>query len=176
MNKKTLWITRTAIFLALLVAGQYLTKPAGQLITGSAVNFVLITAALTAGVYSAGTVAVLSPIFAAMAGIAPNWALVPYIALGNLVLVVLVYLIASQKYKGAALRMTMSAVGVVVGAAAKCGILMFGVATFVAPTMPEAGAANMLKIFAFTSQMPTALIGGAIAVIIAPVIKKAVLR
>ena len=37
---KIKWITRTAVFIALLVAFQYATKPMGQYVTGSAVNFI----------------------------------------------------------------------------------------------------------------------------------------
>ena len=174
MNKKILWITRTAIFLALLVAGQYLAKAGGQPVAGSVVNTVLITAALTAGIYSAGTVAVLSPIFAALAGIAPNWAFVPYIAIGNLVLVVAVCLIASPNYKSRLTRIVMSVAGVLVGAALKSLALWQGVELFLVPTLPEKGAQTVMKMFAFFPQLTTALIGGAIALIIAPVIKKAI--
>ena len=46
MNKKIRWITETAIMLALLVTLQALTKPMGQLVTGSCVNAVLAIAAL----------------------------------------------------------------------------------------------------------------------------------
>ena len=41
MRKKVLWITETAVMLALLVTLQALTKPMGQLVTGSCVNAVL---------------------------------------------------------------------------------------------------------------------------------------
>ena len=41
MNKKILWITETAVMLALLVTLQAVTKPLGQLVTGSCVNAVL---------------------------------------------------------------------------------------------------------------------------------------
>ena len=41
MNKKTLWITETAVMIALLVALQWATKPLGQFVTGSCVNLVL---------------------------------------------------------------------------------------------------------------------------------------
>ena len=35
MKKKILWITETAVLLALLITLQWLTKPLGQLVTGS---------------------------------------------------------------------------------------------------------------------------------------------
>ena len=44
--KKTVWIARTAVCLALLIAIQFLTKSLGQLVTGSCVNLVLAIAAV----------------------------------------------------------------------------------------------------------------------------------
>ena len=38
MRKKVLWITETAVMLALLVTLQALTKPMGQLVTGSKIR------------------------------------------------------------------------------------------------------------------------------------------
>ena len=55
--KKTVWIARTAVCLALLIAIQFLTKSLGQLVTGSCVNLVLAIAALIGGVWSGVTVA-----------------------------------------------------------------------------------------------------------------------
>ena len=49
MNKKIRWIAETAVMLALLVTLQALTKPMGQLVTGSFVNTVLAVAALVGG-------------------------------------------------------------------------------------------------------------------------------
>ena len=46
MSKKVRWITETAVMLALLVTLQALTKPAGQLVTGSCVNAVLAVSVL----------------------------------------------------------------------------------------------------------------------------------
>ena len=64
MNKKILWITETAIMLALLVTLQALTKPLGQLVTGSCVNAILAVTVLVAGISSGVTVAVISPVLA----------------------------------------------------------------------------------------------------------------
>ena len=47
--KKTTWIARTAVCLALLLAVQFFTKSLGQLVTGSCVNLVLAVAALIGG-------------------------------------------------------------------------------------------------------------------------------
>ena len=71
MRKKLLWITETAVMLALLIALQALTKPMGQLVTGSFVNAVLAVTVLVAGLSSGITVAVISPVLAYLLGIAP---------------------------------------------------------------------------------------------------------
>lgn len=69
--EKTVWIARTAVCLALLIAIQFLTKSLGQLVTGSCVNLVLAIAALIGGVWSGVTVAVISPFCAYLLGIGP---------------------------------------------------------------------------------------------------------
>ena len=77
MNKKIRFITETAVMLALLVALQAVTKPLGQLVTGSFVNTVLAVTVLFAGLYSGITVAVISPVLAYLLGIAPQILTVP---------------------------------------------------------------------------------------------------
>ena len=96
MHKKVQWITETAVMLALLVALQALTKPMGQLVTGSFVNTVLAVAVLVAGLYSGMVVAFVSPVLAYLLGIAPQILTVPAIMVGNTVFVVLLFYIASK--------------------------------------------------------------------------------
>ena len=50
MNQKIRWITQTAVMLALLVALQAITKPLGQLVTGSFVNAILALTVLLVGI------------------------------------------------------------------------------------------------------------------------------
>ena len=99
MNRKILWITETAVMLALLVALQAITKPMGQLVTGSFVNAVLAVTVLVAGLYSGITVAVISPVLAYLLGIAPQILTVPAIMIGNCVFVTLLYYIAGKDSK-----------------------------------------------------------------------------
>ena len=70
MNKKIRWITETAVMLALLVCLQALTKPMGQLVTGSCVNAVLAVSALVGGLGCSLVVALCSPVLAFLLGIA----------------------------------------------------------------------------------------------------------
>ena len=99
MKKKIWWITETAVMLALLVTLQTLTKPMGQLVTGSFVNAVLAVTVLVAGLYSGVTVALISPVLAYLLGIAPQILTVPAIMVGNTVYVVLLYFIAGTDSK-----------------------------------------------------------------------------
>ena len=88
-------LTETAVMTALLIVLQAVTKPAGQYITGTCVNAVLAVSVLAAGLWSGIAVALLSPLFAFLLGIGPQLPpIVPSIAVGNLVFVLLLGLLA----------------------------------------------------------------------------------
>ncbi len=164
MNTKNL--TRTAILIALLVALQAATKPLGnQFITGSCVNLVLAVAALFCGPASASIVAIVSPFFAYLLGIAPQIWLAPAIALGNLVYV-LILCALSKSVKGNAGGI----VSVVVGALCKFAVLFVVIVKLLIP-MSKLPAPVALQ-FSWP-QIVTALIGGCLALVIVPALKKA---
>ena len=93
MKKNVRLITETAVMLALLIALQALTKPMGQLVTGSCVNAVLAITALLVGLGSGIAVALISPLCAFLLRIAPNFVTVLPIMAGNVCFVVLLRLI-----------------------------------------------------------------------------------
>ena len=178
MQKKTRWITQTAVMLAMLIALQSLTKPMGQVVTGSCVNAILAMTALVCGMSSGLTVALLSPIFAFLLGIAPNMATVPAIMAGNTVFVLLINLIyGKQAWRHIAAWLTAAfakfavlyilVVWIICGVAAE-GLLAQGILK--APMLNALPAA-----FSWT-QLITALIGGGAAMLTVPVLKKAVRR
>ena len=177
MNKKIRWITETAVLLALLVTLQALTKPMGQLVTGSCVNAILAISALVGGMSCGMTVALISPVLAFLLGIAPQILTVPAIMAGNTVYVVLLFVIA-----GKSKNIVRKVIAWAVAAAAKfaalyaivvgliCGVLADGL--LAAGTLKE----PMLKALPATFSWPqliTALIGGAVALVMVPVLKKA---
>jgi len=183
MNKKILWITQTAVMLALLVSLQALTKPLGQLVTGSCVNAVLAVAVLLVGMSSGITIALISPVCAFLFGIAPNFITVLPIMIGNVCFVVLPRLIAGD---GKEIWRKIAALAV--SAVVKFGVLYIlvvkvicglaqgmllgkkiGSTVLLAPPMLE-----MLPTMFAWPQLFTALIGGALALLIVPVLKKAV--
>ena len=94
MKKRILWITETAVMLALLIVLQWATKPLGQIVTGSCVNAVLAVAVLLGGLWCGLTVALISPFCAFLLGVGPQViAIVPAIALGNAVFVLVLHFV-----------------------------------------------------------------------------------
>ena len=160
MRKKILWITETAVMLALLVAVQGLTSGLGnQFITGSCVNLM----------------AAISPFVAFLFGIGPKFIqLIPVIAVGNLVLVLVLSLLKSK-------QVWHSVVAWIVAAVAKFGTLYILMVKLVVPalvaggTIPAKAAATIAVQFGWP-QLVTALIGGGLALVIVPAVRKALKR
>lgn len=174
MKKSVLWITRTAIFTALLIVTQFVTAPLGNtLVTGSIVNLILIMSAMTCGLSSGLMVAVISPVFAKLFGIGPLWPIVPFIMAGNAVLTVIWSLIGNRVIVN---KHVSRIIALVVGAVCKFLVLYIGVVKVAIPlflNLPEKQASVIANTFSIP-QLITASIGGAIAVVILPVIKKAI--
>ena len=178
MRKKLLWITETAVMLALLVALQAITKPMGQLVTGSFVNAVLAVTVLVAGLYSGITVAIISPILAYLLGIAPQILTVPAIMVGNTVFVVLLHFIAGKDSKKLVRQVMAWAAAAVAKFAALYAIVVWLICGVFSESLLASGMlkAPMLKALPATFSWPqlvTALIGGAVALLITPVLRKA---
>ena len=91
-------MTETAVLLALLVALQAVTKPLGQLVTGSCVNAVLAVAALFTGPGGGLTIALVSPVCAFLLGIAPNFVTVLPIMMGNAAYVLLLHFVSGKVF------------------------------------------------------------------------------
>ena len=178
MNKKIRWITETAVMLALLISLQAITKPLGQLVTGSCVNTILAVATLVGGLSCGLVIALCSPVLAFLMNIAPQILTVPAIMAGNCVYVVLLALLADKSGK----NILRQAIAWITAAAAKFAALYAIVVGLICGVLSEgllaSGAmkAPMLKALPATFSWPqlfTALIGGAIALAITPVLRKA---
>ena len=183
MRKKILWLTETAVMRALLVALQAITKPMGQLVTGSCVNAILAITVLLVGMSGGIAVALVSPVCAFLLGIAPNFVTVLPIMIGNVCFVVLLRLIAGKTHK----PIWRQPVALVTAAGVKFGVLYLLVVKIICGLASGALlgkklgdivvlAPPMLKLlptmFAWP-QLFTALIGGAVALLIVPVLRKA---
>jgi hypothetical protein len=178
MNKKILWITQTAVMLALLVALQAITKPMGQLVTGSFVNAVLAVTVLVAGLYSGITVAVVSPVLAYLLGIAPQILTVPAIMVGNTVFVMLLYFVAGKDSKKIVRQIAAWLAAAAAKFAALYAIVEWLICGMLAEELLASGVMKqpMLKMLPATFSWPqlfTALIGGGAALLMVPVLRKA---
>lgn len=173
-KEKIFWITHTAIFIALLIVLQAATAPLGNvMITGTIVNLLLIVSAMTCGLASGLSVAVISPIIAKFFGIGPLWILIPFIAAGNIVLILLWYFIGNQN-RGQ--KYIAYIVALVTAAAAKFFVLYIGIVQVAIPlflNLPEQQASIISHMFSIP-QLITALAGGIIAAMILPSLKKAI--
>ena len=178
MNKKIRWITETALMLALLVSLQAITKPLGQIVTGSCVNAILAVSVLVGGLGSGLTVALVSPVLAFLLGIAPQILTVPAIMAGNSVYVLLLHLLADREGKDLPRQAAAWLLAAVGKFAALYLIVVKVICGVMAPALLEAGTlkAPMLKALPATFSWPqlvTALLGGAVALVIVPVVRKA---
>lgn len=178
MKQKIRWITQTAVMLALLVSLQALTKGFGQLVTGSFVNAVLAVAVLIGGLGCGITVALVSPVLAFLLGIAPQILTVPAIMAGNSVYVLLLHLLADRDGR----KLIRQIAAWLVAAVAKFAVLYAVVVGLICGVLSDALLAAgtlkppMLQALPATFSWPqlvTALIGGAVALLIVPVLKKA---
>ena len=162
-------MVRTALMIALLVTLQYVTKAGGQFVTGSCVNAVLAIAVLTCGIVSGLTVALISPFMAFLLGIGPALVyIVPAIAVGNAVFVLLLHLLCKK-------AIWQQAASLFAAAFAKFAALYLLVSVLLCNILPL--KPMQIKTFQATFSWPqlvTALIGGAVALAIVPVIKKAI--
>ena len=176
MKKKTLWLTHSALMLALLITLQSLTRGLGQIVTGSCVNAVLAAATLLINCSSGLAVALLSPIFAFLLGIAPQLVTVPAIMAGNAVFV----LVLSLLHRGSASPVRQIILWLT-AAVAKFAVLHILVVRIICGAASGALMENgLLKAPMLTNlpvmftwpQLITALIGGALALVITPIVKK----
>ena len=177
MRKKILWVTETAVMLALLVTLQALTKPMGQMVTGSCVNAILAVSAVVGGAGCGLVVALVSPVLAFLLGIAPQILTVPAIMVGNTVYVVLLSVLADKTGK----NLVKQAIAWIAAAGAKFAALYTIVVWLICGVFSEGLlASGMLKAPMLTAlpatfswpQLITALIGGAVALLIVPVLRK----
>ena len=183
MTKQTTtirFLTYTAMGIALVILAQWLGNllPAGativgpfavkQLVTGSLVNCILIVFAACVGLGSAVTVGLLSAVMASIIGVGPQiLPIVPLIACGN-ALLALVYWLVSEKWEKPGLA------GVLLAAALKCAFLWLTIPAVLGAltALPAKQAAAMSVMFSWPQGL-TALVGGLLALIIIPRLRKA---
>ena len=191
MKKTITWIAQTAVMLALLIClqwvGSLIPEPtAKQLVTGTLVNCVLAITVLIAGMSNGITVAVISPVCAFLFGIAPNIVTVLPIMVGNVCYVVLLRLIIGKTGK----PFWKQPVALITASAVKFGVLYLLVVVVICGLASGAllgqkvgdtvvlaePMLKMLPVMFTWPQLITAFSGGALALAVSPVLRKALHR
>ncbi|MGE5592282.1 MAG: hypothetical protein ACM3X3_01175, partial [Betaproteobacteria bacterium] len=152
MSRSVVFLTRTAVLLALTLAIQMAGMP--QYATGPLVNTMLYIAATFVGIGSGVAIGVVTPVIAFWRGILPPplGPMIPFIAIGNAVLVI-VFGLLERRGRLAAI------VGIAAASVLKF-LVLSGAVRFVVQVKPA--IANMMQ----TPQLVTALAGGAIAFVV----------
>lgn len=174
LKSRSLWVTRTAIFIALIIVLQFITAPFGNiLITGSLVNLLLVVSVMTCGLSSGIAVSMLSPVMAKLFGIGPFWGIIPFIILGDLTLSAVWYFIGG---KAKLRKPTAYIIALVAAAVAKFLILYFSIVKLAVPILLKLPnqQANVVSNMFSVPQLITAVIGGAAATAILPVLQKSI--
>lgn len=178
-KKVSIFIARTAVLLALVMAAQAIglaipEQTTKQLIVGSLVNFILFIAVMGIGLTGASVIAVTNPFLVLLFQTAPlnNIALVPFLALGNFILVLMFYLferLINKKFFNSKRIFTL--LSIAVSAIFKGVYLWFvflNIAKLFVPKVPD------IVVLTFSyPQLITAAIGGILAFFVIPALRKA---
>ena len=176
-NKQALFITQTAVMLALLIGIQFVTRSLGQFVTGSLVNMILLVSVFTIGLGGGLIVAVCSPFLAFFAGIGPAFIqIVPFVAVANALSVMIGRIAGKFIGKGSLKDIALAASGLVAASVIKTGFLWVGLVLIALPMIPGINEKQIAVISAaFTwPQLVTGCIGGALAMAAVPVLRKAI--
>lgn len=184
LHKRLLWISETAIFLALLVALQYVlgfiggAPLVGQIITGSVVNLLLILSTMVVGLTSGITIAIISPVMAyVLTGKPPFPVFIPFVAIGNVVLVLITgYFFRKYLEKNQKQDIALKSGVLVLGAFAKFATLYLLIVVLAMNyIVPEANKPALTLMFSWP-QLLTATIGGILALSLTKPISKVVAK
>ncbi|MGB7606307.1 MAG: hypothetical protein WBL93_12625 [Lutisporaceae bacterium] len=177
-NNKVIYITQTAVMLALLIVVQFLTRSFGQFVTGSIVNLILLVSVFIIGIYGGITIAILSPLLAFLAGIGTAFIqIIPFIAIGNVLFVTIAWLIAHNSVADMSTKgIVISSTGLIAASIGKLLFLWLGVVVIALPLIPGIKEKQVAIISASFSwpQLITALIGSILAMMVIPLLKKAI--
>jgi len=175
-HEKVLWITRTAVLIALTVVLQALTiqlaaglGPGAQFVTGSVVNLMLIISVMTCGLPTGLTVGLFTPIMPTLLGFGPVWPVVPFISIANMAFVTIWHFIGNRQMGN---KYVSYVIAMIAGAVTKFAVLYFGVVQLAMRFIP--GLPQPLAFMFSYPQIITASIGGVCAIILLPPLLKAI--
>lgn len=165
-NKKitTSYLTRTGLLLALALVFQIGFRAFAQPAVGPLVNMILIISGGLVGTLSGIIVGCLTPLIAFFVGIMPKFPLIPFIMVGNALLVIVFNYIRNKIPEWGAY------LGFIAAAFVKYVWLAFSVRYLVKLFMPKVPAKLIVALS--LPQLYTALIGGLLAVLIMKILPK----
>ena len=175
--KRIVYITQTAVMLALLMGVQFTTRSFGQLVTGTLVNLILLVSVFIIGLHSGLTIAALSPFLAFMVGMGPAFInIVPFISGANAILVIVAYFVRNHIAQKSVKKIIFTATGLIAASVAKTFFLWVGLVIIALPLIPGINEKQIAVISAAFTWQPlvTALIGSTLTMIIMPVLKIAI--
>lgn len=151
------YIVRTGLLLAIALVFQIGVNPLGQWVVGPLVNFSLLISAALVGTLGGIIVGCFTPLIALLVGIVKLPPLVPFIMVGNAILVILFNLIRKK------IPNIGNSAGIIVAALGKFAFLAISIrylVVFFLPKVPK----PLITVFTLP-QLYTALVGGVLALI-----------
>ena len=179
MNKQIKWITRTALLLALALLFQSLRGSIpkvmipglgemDQYIIGSLVNTTLILGAVTVGFTGGLVIAIVTPLVALLQGEIAFQIMMPFVALGNVAIVLFVSLFYKRN------KILAFGSGIIAKFLTLLVTINLIVIPYLTPTLPteKAGVVSAMLSFKFGyPQLITATLGAIIAYALIPVLE-----
>ena len=164
---KTNKLTRSAMLLALTLVFQIGFRQFAQPLVGPLVNMMLLLSTMVVGIPMAIVIGCLTPIIAFLAGIMGVLPLVPIIAIANTIYIVVFGIIIGKRE-----ALTQQILGLIASSAGKFLFLYLAVRTILPMFIPVVKP-PIIATFSFP-QLWTALIGGALAIIIMRFLPKSI--
>ena len=173
MNNTIKWVTRGAAAIALIIVAQVATAGLGQqLLTGSLVNLILALTALLFGWSVAAAAAVASPFLAYLLGINAQILVVPAIAVGNLIYVLVIALLVKLLKGKKTAVLVQDLIAVIVAAVCKFVVQYLLIVKWIAPSFLPPKALPVMAVNFGVMQLFTACIGGVLASMIHSLVSK----
>lgn len=178
MKMKTRTITVTAIMIALSIVVQLFKNPGTIPITGGLINMIIIIDTLYCGLISGVIVSIIAPITSFIITQSPLIATVPmilpFIMVGNVVIVLFAWAVRCKK-----LELNLLPLSLVAGSFAKWGVMTLLIVQWVLPVFGTELTPKMKTLATATystTQLYAALVGTALTCIVWPIIKLGIKR
>lgn len=176
MKTKTKAIAVTAVMVALCIVVQLFKLPITIPYTGALINLIIIIDTLYCGLLSGVIISIIAPITSFIitqsAIVSAIPLILPFIMLGNIVIVLFAWFVRGKK-----LELNILPISLVAGSFAKAGVMYLTIVKWVLPTFGTSlkpAAVKIASVTYSTTQVYAALLGTALVCIIWPVLRIAI--